>query len=264
MRPVAHALEQAVRQTGRAAAAPRDLERAFLVDGNLEYLGGALHDERQLLGCVVLQAEGHAETIAQGAGEQARARRGADEREARQVEANGSRRWSLAHHDVEHEILEGRVEHLFDHAVHAVDLVDEQHVAFLEVREYRRQVARARDGRAARRFYIGMQLVCHHGRKRRLAQTRRAREQYVIGCLAPLERCLNEYRQRIFHLLLAQVIIEHLRPQAAVDGEVFLLQLGRERATVHGGIACLEHHTFQFDSRHVTPPNRGPPLRGPS
>ena len=53
-----------------------------------------------------------------------------------------ARRRPLPDDDVELEVLHRRIEHLLDDAVQAVDLVDEEHVAALEVGEDRREVAR--------------------------------------------------------------------------------------------------------------------------
>ena len=54
---------------------------------------------------------------------------------------------TAAEHDVEHEVLERRVQDLLDRPRHAVDLVDEENIAVLEVREDRGQIARAVEGR---------------------------------------------------------------------------------------------------------------------
>ena len=55
---------------------------------------------------------------------------------------------ALADDDVEEEVLHRRIEHLLDLVVEAVDLVDEEDVALLEVREDGGEVARAGDGGA--------------------------------------------------------------------------------------------------------------------
>ena len=57
-------------------------------------------------------------------------------------ELDGARRRPLADHDVELKVLHRRVEHLLDDRAQAMDLVDEQHVARLQVGEQRREVAR--------------------------------------------------------------------------------------------------------------------------
>ena len=55
-----------------------------------------------------------------------------------------------------------------------MDLVDEQDIALLEVREDGRQIARALDGGAARRLDVRAQLVGDDRRKRGLAEARRS------------------------------------------------------------------------------------------
>ena len=251
LRPIAHALEQAVRQTRCAAAATRDFERALFVDRNVENRRRSVHDVGQLFGRVVLQAERHAEAIAQRPREQTRARGGADEREMGQVEPDRTRGRPLADHDVEHEILERGVQHFLDHAVHAVDLVDEQHVAFLEVREDGGEVARPFYGGPARRLDVGAELVGDNGGQRGLAEPGRAGEQDVVSRLAARLGGLDHDGERFLHLRLTQVVAQKLRPQAAVDREVFLLQFGRHRAFMRRHavqrIACVEHDAFDFN-----------------
>lgn len=66
-----------------------------------------------------------------------------DEREVGQIEANRSRGRPLPHHNIEREILERGIEHFLDHAVQAMNLVDEENVALFKIREDCRQVARS-------------------------------------------------------------------------------------------------------------------------
>ncbi len=54
-----------------------------------------------------------------------------------------------------------------------MDLVDEEHVARLEIGEKRREVARAHQHRARRRAESHAQFARHDLGERRLAQTRR-------------------------------------------------------------------------------------------
>ena len=110
----------------------------------------ALEDRDEVVGLVVVEAGDEAEAVAQRAGDQAGARRRADEREARQVEADRARRRALADDDVELEVLHRGVQHLLDGAREAVDLVDEQHVAVVEVGEDRGEVAGALERGPAR------------------------------------------------------------------------------------------------------------------
>ena len=62
----------------------------------------------------------------------------------------------------------------YTHLVEAMDLVDEQDIALLEVREDGRQIARALDGGAARRLDVRAQLVGDDRGQRGLAEARRS------------------------------------------------------------------------------------------
>ena len=104
-----------------------------------------------------------------------------------QVEPDRAGRRALADHDVELEVLHRRIEHLLDRAREAVDLVDEQHVAVVEVGEDRGEVAGALERGPAR-----------DPQRRRPSRPRRcparlvlpspgrAREQQVVDGLAAL------------------------------------------------------------------------------
>ena len=165
--PVADAFEQAVCQSGRTPAAACDFERAIGCYVDVENRCRTHDDRGQLFGRVVLEPESDAETVAQRPGEQAGTRCCPDEGEARQIESDRAGGRALAHHDIERKILERAVEHFFDHAVHAVDLVDEQHVTFFEIGENRRKIARALNRWTARRLDVGAHLVCGRAGPRR-------------------------------------------------------------------------------------------------
>ena len=107
------------------------------------------HDLRQFLDAVELQVFVHLEAVAHRAGQHAAARGGADEREVLEVHRDGAGVDALAEHDVDAEILHRRIDELLDDARHAVDFVDEQERAFLDVGEERQQVGRLGQGRAA-------------------------------------------------------------------------------------------------------------------
>ena len=165
------------------------------------------------------------------------------------------RRRSLPHHDVESEVLERGVEHLLHHAVQAMDLVDEQHVALFEVREDGREIARALDGGAARRLDVRAQLVGHDGRERGLAEARRPREQDVVHHVAARLRGPDENGERLLDLRLAQVVAQALGAQAAVEREVVLGERRRHgaRASVDERVvasprARFEHEPFYFNA----------------
>ena len=63
-----------------------------------------------------------------------------------QTDAAGGR--SFTDNDIQREIFHGRIQNLFHRSGQAVDLVDEQNVAFAEIREQSRQIALLFNGRA--------------------------------------------------------------------------------------------------------------------
>ena len=107
-----------------------------------------------------------------------------------QVQPDGTGRRALADQDVELEVLHGRVEDLLDRPVQAVDLVDEEHVAVLQVGEERGQVAGPDQDRARGDAQPDAHLGGHDAGQRGLAQAGRPGEQQVVDRLAPLPRRL--------------------------------------------------------------------------
>src|SRR5262249_1460297 len=138
---VTHATQDAVRDPRRAARAARDLVSGVYLDLDAEDARAPADDRRQLLRVVVVEPEGEAEAVAERRRQKAGPCGRGDERERRQGERQWARRRPLAHDDGETEVLERRVEDLLDRAVEPVDLVDEEHVAWLERREDRGDVA---------------------------------------------------------------------------------------------------------------------------
>ena len=119
-------------------------------------------------------------------GEQAAARGRADEREARQVQPHAARVRSLVDDDVEFEILHRRVEIFLDGLLQAMDFVDEQHVALLEIGEQAGEVAGLLDGRAAGALEVRAHRLGEDVGEGGLAEAGRAAEQDVIERFAAL------------------------------------------------------------------------------
>src|SRR5581483_2224764 len=131
-------------------------------------------------------------------------------------------RRALADHDVDLVVLERRVEDLLDHGGQAMDLVDEQDVARLEVGEDRGEVAGALEHRGGSRAQVHAELARDDVGERGLAEPRRAEEQHVVERLGPRARRLDEDLELLAHLLLADVVGELRRAQRALE----LLLLG--------------------------------------
>ena len=181
--------------------------------GTPEDARGALDDRDEVGGVVVVEAGDEAEAVAQRAGDETGARGGADEREARQLEADRPRRRALADHDVELEVLHRRVEHLLDRPREAVDLVDEQHVAVVEVGEDGGEVTGALERGAARDAQADVHLGGDDPRQRGLAEARRAREQQVVDGLAAAARGAEQDLEVLLQPRLADELVEPARPE---------------------------------------------------
>src|SRR5207248_4646548 len=130
--------------------------------------------------------------ITQGTGDESGPRGGADEGEAREVETDGARRRALADDDVELEVLHGRVQDLFHRAAETVDLVDEEHVAVVEVGEKRGQITRPLERRARGHAEPHTQLRRHDAGEGGFSQARWSREEQMVDGLAPAAGCLQE------------------------------------------------------------------------
>jgi hypothetical protein len=155
----------------RAVGPQLDLEQARAADEHLLELGRGVR----------LHVGGEAEAVAQGAGEQARPRGRADEGERRDLERDRRRAGALADDDVDAEVLHRDVEQLLRRSGDAVDLVDEQHLALREAAHEGGEVAGALERRAAGDADAGAELRRDDHGEGRLAESRRAGQQDVVG-----------------------------------------------------------------------------------
>ena len=225
---VAHPLEQPVGDSGRAAAPGRDLARTLRVELDAEYLRGAHQDRREVVDLVVVEPGDEAEAVAQRAGDESGARGRANEREPRQVEADGARRRTFSDHDVELEVLHRGVQHLFDRARQSVHLIDEQHAAVVEVGEDRGQVAGPFERGTARGLHARTHLSGDDAGEGRLAEAGWTREQHVVD---RLPRCADAVSMisRCSRGGLADEVVEPPRPQRRLFRRLDRVGLGAEQ-----------------------------------
>ena len=133
------------------------------------------------VGHVIIQPFAHGEAREQRRGEQAAARGGADEREARQIQAHAARVRPLVNDDVQLEVLHRRVEVFLDGLLQAVDFVNEQDVAFLEIGQQAGEVAGFLDGGAAGALEVGAHGLGEDVGEGGFAEAGRAAEQNVVN-----------------------------------------------------------------------------------
>ncbi len=202
---------------GGAARAAGDLVRAVGRDMEVEQPRGAADHRLELVDRVEGEPHRDTEPVAQRGGEQPLARGCAHQREARQVDAHRARARTLADHQIERAILHRRIEDLLDRGREPVDLVDEQHVAVLEVGEQRGEIARLGDHRARSGAEPHPHLARDDLRERGLAQPGRAEEQHMVERLAAPPGGGDEHAQVLARRLLADEFVERLGPQRGVD-----------------------------------------------
>ncbi len=217
---VADPAQQPVGDAGRAPGPAGDLVAAGGVEGDAHDPGRPHDDGLQLGDVVVVEAGDEAEPVAEGAGDEAGAGGGADQGEPGQVEAQRPGRGALAEDDVELEVLHRRVEHFLDHPGQAVDLVDEQDVALVEVGQHRRQVAGPLQRRPRRDPHGHPHLGGDDAGQAGLAQARRAGEQQVVGGLTPPAGGLQEDLQVLAELGLADELLQPAGPQRDLVGRL--------------------------------------------
>ena len=151
----------------------------------------------------------------------------------------------LPDHDVELVVLHRRVEDLLDRRRHPVDLVDEEHLAFLEVGQHRREVARLLEHGPGGRPHRDAELVADHVGERRLPEARRAVEQDVVERLAALPRRGDRHHEVLAHPLLPDVLVERARPEPGLELRVLVDARRRDQAGIgHGGRTAIVIRRF--------------------
>ncbi len=155
----------------------------------------------------------YAESGTQGRCEQSASRGGSDERKGRQAQLHRARTRPLVDHDVDAEILHGRVEILLDYGAEAVNLVDEEHIVLFERGEYAGKVAGLVEHGARRDFYAHAELVGHNLRQSSLAEAGRAVQQHVVERLASHAGGRHKHPQVLDYLVLTAERVKLRRTQ---------------------------------------------------
>src|SRR5262249_48229092 len=125
--------------------------------------------------------------------------------------------------------LHRRIERLLDDVVQPVDLVDEEDLAALEVREDRREVARALEHGTRRRADADRELVRDHVRERRLPEAGRAVEEHAVEDVAARARGRDLHAEVLADRLLADVLVERARTERRLDDEIVVERVGGDR-----------------------------------
>lgn len=182
---------------------------------------------------VEIQPHRNAETIAQRVGQETCAGGRAHQCEFGEIDLHRTGRRPLTDDEVELEILHRGIEHLLYLRTEAMDFVDEQHIAFFEIGQQRREIARLRDHRAGGRAEAYAKLARNDLRQRGLLETGRADKQHVIERSA-LARGIDEDLEIGASLRLPDEFRQVLRTQRSV-ADIVGASLGRDNA------GCVGH-----------------------
>ena len=204
------------------------LARSLGLDRHAQDVGRPPHDGQELVDRVVVQPAYEAKAVAEGAGDQPGAGSRPYQRESGKVQPDAPGGRALPDQDVELEVLHGRIEDLLHGTVEAMDLVDEQDIALLQVGQQRCQVARPDQHRPCGDAEPHAHLGSHDPGQRSLPQPGGTGEQQVIDRLPALAGRLEHDPEVLGELGLPDELVEGPRP------EVRLIDLfGRGGHRVH-------------------------------
>ena len=189
---IADAAQQSTGDPRRTTRAAGDFRRAIICQIHAKPQGLVGEDHRQFVTVVELQPHLNSEAVTKRRCQQAGAGCCADKGEGRQINPHRSCRRPLANDQIQLEILHRRIENLLNRRVQTVNLVDEQHIARLQVGQQRRQIAGARDHRAGCCAKADAEFAGDDLRQRCLSKSRRAVKEAVVHGIAAVPRRRNE------------------------------------------------------------------------
>ena len=137
-------------------------------------------------------------------------------------------------HNIQRKILHCRIQMFFYHPIHAMNLVDKQHIALIQIRQNPRQISRALQYRSRCHMNFNPQLVRYHISHRRFAQTGRPVQQNVIHSLIAMMRSLYSNTQIRLRLFLPDHIVKSNRTNPLIVFKfVAILKLGIGKSFIH-------------------------------
>ena len=179
--------------------------------------GRTAHNLTEGIRIVIFEMRLNTKSSEQRRSEQAGAGSGTNEREVVQVNLNSARTRPFINHDINAIILHGRVEILLHDRAQAVDLVDEQHIVFLQRGEQTGQVTGFVEHWAGGHLKAHSKLVGYDIGQGRFAQSRRAKKQGMVEALMAQLSCFYEDTQVIHDLRLAAEIVESKWAQRLIN-----------------------------------------------
>ena len=149
----------------------------------------------------------------------------------------GARAGASAHQNIDAEILQRGVEHLFHVGEEAVNLVDEKHLASADIAENAGKVELLLEHRTGGGGELHFELFTDDGGKGGLAEPGRPVEEHVVHGFATQARGLNGDAEVLLELGLAGKVGQAARAEARFKLQIF-------------GLACAGN---QLPVGHVLP-----------
>jgi hypothetical protein len=109
-----------------------------------------------------------------------------------------------------------------------VQFVDEENVAVLQVRQQGSEIAGPRENRPGRHAKPRTHLARHNAGERGFAQSRRSREEQVVGALIPRAGGTEHYLQMPDKVTLADEIAERLGTKRRLGTTLLLVGVSRD------------------------------------
>ncbi len=215
---VTNPAEKIVGDAGGAPAATGDFGGRILLQFDFEERGGAPKDRGQILDRVVVETVGDAEAGSEWGTQQTRAGRGADEGEAREVQADGAGGGALVDHDIDAKILNGGVEVLLDDFGEAVNFVDKEDIPLLEAGEESGKVAGFFDGGTRGGADGGVHFRAEDVGERGFSQPGRTAEKEMVERLLAGSGRIEKDAETVLKLGLAGEVGETGGTEGLVDG----------------------------------------------
>jgi len=156
---IADAAEESVGDAGCAAAATAEVSEGFFIARDTQEYGGALQAKLEVFFGPEFQVQLDAEAGAEGCGDEAGAGGGADEGEGLEGDVDGFGVHAAIDGEIDAEIFHGGVDEFLDDSREAMDLVDKEDVAALEVGEDAHEVAGSGEGGSGAGFEVGLHFV---------------------------------------------------------------------------------------------------------
>src|SRR5258708_3200411 len=213
LRKIADAAQQPISDTQRATRAPGNLMRTLVIEMYAQQTRRSADDFRQLGGIIEIQMIVLPKAIAERRTQETRSGGRADQRKRLHREAHRAGAGPLADDDVELEILHRGIKDFLDLASQAMNLVNEENIAFIEVVDDGGEVAGALDRGSRGGPQVDTEFARDDVCERSLAESGGSGKEHVVEHFTALTRRGDRHPEDFLEPILADEIAERSRGQ---------------------------------------------------